>query len=204
MHSSRVGDLKAVLLASLYLGLTNSSICPPVFASCVLYSSNETMSWLMLPGKGETPLSLLTSPSLFIVARRSGSSWLYSTFTVILRPSVWVSSVMAPIASFALRGTQSELNTNPFCLETPRAPGTTRKTSELVSWKKTTHFLPAALHLSRSPLVWSSAWTSPWPWGLVWRVYGSVSLSARCASLLVRHGTFSCLMRVTCSFLASK
>ena len=167
MHSSLVGDLNAVLDASLYLGLTNSSICPPVFASWVLYSSSETMSWLMFPGNGEAPLSLLTSPSLLIVARRSGSSWLYSTFTVIFRPSVWVSSVMAPMASLALRGTQSELNTNPFCLDTPSAPGTTRKTSELVSWKKTTHFLPAALHLERSPLVWSSAWTSPWPWGLV-------------------------------------
>mmetsp|Transcript_10436 Transcript_10436/g.25544 ORF Transcript_10436/g.25544 Transcript_10436/m.25544 type:complete len:205 (+) Transcript_10436:819-1433(+) len=204
MHSSRVGDLNAVLVSSLYLGLTNSSICPPVLASCCLYSSRDTISWLMLPGKGELPASLFTSPFWLMVARSSGSSWLYSTFTVICRPSVWVSCVMAPIASLALRGTHSELNTKPLSLLTPSAPGTTRNTSELVSWKNTTHFLPAADHLLSSPLVCSSACTSPWPCGLVCSVYGSAASTARCALLSSRHGTFSCLMSVTWLFLAPK
>mmetsp|Transcript_18267 Transcript_18267/g.29176 ORF Transcript_18267/g.29176 Transcript_18267/m.29176 type:complete len:205 (-) Transcript_18267:720-1334(-) len=204
MHSRRVGDLNAVLVASAYLGLTNSSICPPVFASCVLYSSSDTMSWLMLPGNGDAPWSLLTSPSALMVARSRGSSWLYSTLTVILRPSTCVSSAMAPMASLALRGTHSELKTNPFSALTPSAPGTTRNTNELVSWKNTTHRLPAALHLDSRPEVCSSAWTSPWPWGLVCNLYGSVPATANRASLSVRHGTFSCLMRVTCERLAPK
>ena len=37
MHSRRVGDLKVVLLASLYLGLTNSGITPPLASSTDAY-----------------------------------------------------------------------------------------------------------------------------------------------------------------------
>mmetsp|Transcript_7195 Transcript_7195/g.30649 ORF Transcript_7195/g.30649 Transcript_7195/m.30649 type:complete len:245 (+) Transcript_7195:694-1428(+) len=204
MHSKRVGDLNLVFVSSAYLGLTNSSIEPPVFSSCALYSGSDTMSWLMFPGNGEPPFSSFTSPSGLIVARSKGSSWLYSTFTVILRPSRCASSAMAPMASFALRGTHSELNWKPFSLDTPRAPGTTRNTSELVSWKNTIHFFPAAAHFFRRPLVCSSACTSPWPCGLVCNAYASSFASAKCASLFVRQGTFSCLMSVTCSGDAPK
>lgn len=52
MHSRRVELLKAVLLESLYLGLTNSLIMPPVRASVSTYDWSLMTSWLMLPGKG--------------------------------------------------------------------------------------------------------------------------------------------------------
>ena len=63
------------------------------------------MSWLMFPGNGLSPVdSSFTSPSALIVARSKGSSWLYSTFTVIFRPSTCVRSpIKRTMASFALR-----------------------------------------------------------------------------------------------------
>lgn len=61
-----------------------------------------------IPGKGDQPEESLLSPSGLVVARKRGSSWLYSTFIVIFRPSMCVRQVIAPIASWAFLGTASE------------------------------------------------------------------------------------------------
>ena len=76
MHSNLVGDLNAVLELSLYFGLTNSSIAPPVFESCFSYGSNFTINWLMFPGYGEKPVAgSLTSPDPSLeLALNSGSN----------------------------------------------------------------------------------------------------------------------------------
>mmetsp|Transcript_19213 Transcript_19213/g.62570 ORF Transcript_19213/g.62570 Transcript_19213/m.62570 type:complete len:229 (+) Transcript_19213:1975-2661(+) len=206
MHSRRVLDLNLVLVASAYFGLTNSPIMPFVLASCAAYCGSASTSWLMLPGYGEKPVEgSFTSPSGETVARKSGSSWLYSTLTVISRPVLaFLRRVMAPIASFALRGTASEL-TSSFCFTlTPRVAGTTLKMSPFVSWKKTTCPYPASAQLFASPLRCSSECTSPWPCGFIWSTYGESFSSARRASLSDRHATFSCFMRCTCSCLSPK
>ena len=57
-----------------------------------------------LSAKAISPVAgSLTSPSLLMVARSSGSSWLYSTLIVRLAPSGRDRRVMAPIASLAWR-----------------------------------------------------------------------------------------------------
>ena len=72
------------------------------------------------PGKGDHPLSSLTSPSGLTVARSRGSSWLYSTLMVMLLPLRSLRRrVMPPMASPALRGTHSELTSYPFLALTP-------------------------------------------------------------------------------------
>jgi hypothetical protein len=66
------------------------------------------MSWLVLPGYGDSPPSAATSP-LPSPARSIGSSWLYSTLSVTTRPSWWASLQIAPTACFGCRGMQIEL-----------------------------------------------------------------------------------------------
>mmetsp|Transcript_13425 Transcript_13425/g.32806 ORF Transcript_13425/g.32806 Transcript_13425/m.32806 type:complete len:205 (+) Transcript_13425:1763-2377(+) len=197
MHSRRVDDLNAVLLASLYLGLTNSEMTPPVRASCCTYESSLTTSWLMLPGKGEKPVESLESPLGCVVARSSGSSWLYSTLMVSVLPSLCLRAAMAPMASLARRGTARLFMSYPWRALTPSAAVSARNTSALVSWKKHTHLSPSLCQRLARPEECSSACTSPWPWGLVCTAHLSAGSIARCASLSVRHATFSCLISVT-------
>ena len=44
MHSSRVGDLKAVRLLSAYFGLTNSGTTPPEASRVATYSASAKIS----------------------------------------------------------------------------------------------------------------------------------------------------------------
>ena len=50
MHSRRVGDLKVVLVLSVYFGVTNSGIVPPVFLSIASYGLSAKRIWLIEPG----------------------------------------------------------------------------------------------------------------------------------------------------------
>ena len=45
--------LKALLLASVYFGLTNSGMPPPVCLSFAAYGARAKSSWLIDPGQGE-------------------------------------------------------------------------------------------------------------------------------------------------------
>ena len=65
-----------------------------------------------------------TSPSGDTVARSSGSSWLYSTHSVISRPSAaCVSFAIPPMACFGRRGTAIELTARLRSTDTPRNAG---------------------------------------------------------------------------------
>ena len=92
--------------------------------------------------------------------------------------------------------------------ETPSAGSTELRKSEFVSWKKTTHFLPAASHFSVRPLERSSTCTSPWPCGLSSSALTPLPplsvLSASRASPSWSAGTFSCLTIVICPGAAPK
>mmetsp|Transcript_16550 Transcript_16550/g.56294 ORF Transcript_16550/g.56294 Transcript_16550/m.56294 type:complete len:200 (+) Transcript_16550:718-1317(+) len=199
MHSSLVGFLKAVRASSLYLGLTNSPMTPLVAARTSAYGARRKRSWLMLPGKGESPVaSSFTSPSGLMVERSSGSSWLYSTFTVMSRGGSApppVSLAMAPTACLALRGMASEFTSRPSSTLTPSMAGSVQNARPFVSWKKTTHSTPDSSHLAAVPVECMRACTSPWPWGLDSTSYGD--LAAMRASLSMSAATFSCFMSVT-------
>ena len=90
--------------------------------------------------------------------------------------------------------------------ETPSAGSTELRKSEFVSWKKTTHFLPAASHFSVRPLERSSTCTSPWPCGFISSPQTPLSsaLTASRASPSWSAGTFSCLTIVICPGAAPK
>ena len=45
--------MKALLLASVYFGLTNSGMPPPVCLSFAAYGARAKSSWLIEPGQGE-------------------------------------------------------------------------------------------------------------------------------------------------------
>lgn len=66
------------------------------------------------------------------------------------------------------------------------------------TWKKHTHCRPCCCHCCVSPLRCSSPCTSPCPCGFVCTAYASLGSKARCASLSIRQGTFSCLISTTC------
>mmetsp|Transcript_23078 Transcript_23078/g.46709 ORF Transcript_23078/g.46709 Transcript_23078/m.46709 type:complete len:353 (+) Transcript_23078:357-1415(+) len=135
MHSRRVGLLNARLVASAYLGFTNSLTIPPVASSTSTYRSMPNTRQLMFPGKGDVPVAgSATSPPLKLSDALSiGSSWLYSTLTVTLLPSSWSSLQMAPTASPGVRGTHTELRSSWWVWETPRTAGRARKMMPFVS-----------------------------------------------------------------------
>mmetsp|Transcript_5616 Transcript_5616/g.15698 ORF Transcript_5616/g.15698 Transcript_5616/m.15698 type:complete len:255 (+) Transcript_5616:805-1569(+) len=201
MHSRRVGFLKRLRSASAYLGFTNSGTTPCASPSHVaLYEARRKTRLFALPGNGEKPVvGSFTSPSSGeMVARSSGSSWLYSTLMVSSSPlASFTSLVMAPAASPAVRGTQMEFMSRSSERETPSAGRMELSTSALVSWKKKSHSTPAASQSLSSPCL-SSRWcTSPWPCGLVSTVYASAMASD--ALLSASAGTFSCFTMVSCS-----
>mmetsp|Transcript_1299 Transcript_1299/g.5181 ORF Transcript_1299/g.5181 Transcript_1299/m.5181 type:complete len:207 (+) Transcript_1299:924-1544(+) len=150
----------------------------------------------MFPGKGEKPVSSLTSPSGNPDALSIGSSWLYSTLMVSAEPSSRTRRVMAPTASLAVRGTAMLLKVYPSRMDTPIAATDTVKHRELVSWKKTMCERPSSAHLRARPVVSSIACTSPWPCGLVCTLKASSSSGAMCPSLSKMAATFSCLISV--------
>mmetsp|Transcript_55931 Transcript_55931/g.137080 ORF Transcript_55931/g.137080 Transcript_55931/m.137080 type:complete len:260 (-) Transcript_55931:644-1423(-) len=203
MHSRRVGLLKVVLVASAYLGFTNSDTMPLVLSRMSAYRLAPKTRQLMLPGKGEHPVAgSATSPPLYCsVERSSGSSWLYSTLTVYTRPSPCSSLQIAPTASPGVRGTHTELTSKLWVALTPRTAGSARKMIPFVSWKKTTHLTPASAHLRASPVWCISVCTSPCPCGFV-----SITppLHAKDAELSLRAGTLFCFIIVTCSLLRPK
>mmetsp|Transcript_11771 Transcript_11771/g.28521 ORF Transcript_11771/g.28521 Transcript_11771/m.28521 type:complete len:241 (-) Transcript_11771:668-1390(-) len=197
MHSRRVGDLKVVLVSSLYFGFTNSFMRPSVDLSTSENDDILNTRMLMLPGKGECPDASATSPPAYCsVERRRGSSWLYSTFTVTWRPSLWVSLQRPPTASPGVRGTHTLFTSMSFRLETPRTEGSARKMIPLVSWKNTTHFTPCACQASAVPVWCRSVCTSPCPWGLVAMVPSA--FAANLASESLSAGTRFCCMIVIC------
>ena len=92
---------------------------------------NFQISWLILPGKMDLPVSgSFTSPSGLMVALRRGSSWLYSTLHVMVLPSsLFTSFAIAPTACLAKRGTHTEFTSRSSSVLTPStaarvAPGT--------------------------------------------------------------------------------
>lgn len=72
-----------------------------------------------VPGNGERPLSSGTSPWGKPPLSSTGSSWLYSTLMVMAWPSLCDMRAMAPIASFAARGTARLFTSRPCCALTP-------------------------------------------------------------------------------------
>mmetsp|Transcript_7499 Transcript_7499/g.14836 ORF Transcript_7499/g.14836 Transcript_7499/m.14836 type:complete len:218 (-) Transcript_7499:626-1279(-) len=205
MHSSLVGFLNLVLASSAYLGLTNSPMTPLVLSRFTLYSASLKSSWLMFPGYGDQPVFLsFTSPALLTVARRRGSSWLYSTLMVMLSPEEEVRSHTAPTACLALRGMAREFMTRSSSMLTPKKAARVWKPRPLVSWKKTAYSKPMSSHFFGRPFECIREWTSPWPWGLLSIEKGSDSDWAIPPSLFMMAATFSCFMRVTSLTLMPK
>mmetsp|Transcript_23096 Transcript_23096/g.46329 ORF Transcript_23096/g.46329 Transcript_23096/m.46329 type:complete len:237 (-) Transcript_23096:637-1347(-) len=196
MHSRRVGFLKMVFSASLYLGLTNSGTMPFDFSRVAAYSGMEKMRMLRLPGYGEKPEASASSPA-YPAAFIRASSWLYSTLQVRVL-SLLSSLQMAPTASPGLRGTVMELTSNSSVTDTPKAAGAAWKTSPLVSWKNMRYLRPSEAHFLARPASWMSLCTSPWPWGLVCSEKALSFCATKAASLLAREGTFSCFTITTC------
>ena len=156
----------------------------------------------MLPGYGEKPVAgSAASPAGETVARSSGSSWLYSTLTVIARPGSSVDSrrTTAPISWPGARGTHIELASSASAVLTP-TNGARLGTiaGAFVSWKKKTCDRPSPSQRAASPELCSSACTSPWPCGFACSRYASSGSSASRASLSASAGTFCCLISVSC------
>mmetsp|Transcript_10845 Transcript_10845/g.27922 ORF Transcript_10845/g.27922 Transcript_10845/m.27922 type:complete len:211 (+) Transcript_10845:512-1144(+) len=162
------------------------------------------MSWFMLPTNGLSPSGPGESPSGYMPdPRSSASSWLYSTLFVKAAPSFDVSLTMAPISRLACRGPAIELTAYRCAAETPRAGTTARKTSALVSWKKTPHFvLYLASHSLATPFECIKKCTSPWPCGLV-RIDQSFP-AAKWPSLSMIDATLSCRITVSCALSSPK
>mmetsp|Transcript_25186 Transcript_25186/g.67523 ORF Transcript_25186/g.67523 Transcript_25186/m.67523 type:complete len:260 (-) Transcript_25186:540-1319(-) len=199
MHSSRVGFLNAVRLASSYFGLTNSGIAPPLPSRAALYGARARTKVLELAGKGEKPVASGASPAL-PEARSSASSWLYSTLiTSGAAPSGRSSLQMAPAASPATRGTVTLAIERPLRSHTPSVAGIALNASAFVSWKNTTYRRPSAAKRGSKPDACSSVCTSPWPCGLVCSRKGSSPSRAKRPSLSASDGTFDCVMKSTCS-----
>ena len=110
---------------------------------------NNCIRIFVFPGKMEFPLA--STSSFPIVAFIKGSSWLYSTLMVKDRPSLCLRLQIAPTASPGFLGIAKEFTSKFFVLLTlkwynklitPKRDGRALKHKALVSWKKTTHFLP--------------------------------------------------------------
>mmetsp|Transcript_98883 Transcript_98883/g.247966 ORF Transcript_98883/g.247966 Transcript_98883/m.247966 type:complete len:290 (+) Transcript_98883:495-1364(+) len=201
MHSNLVGDLNLVLPSSAHLGLTNSGTMPPVVSKQRAIVDSWNTKTLMLPGYGEKPLASGSSPPAG-VSFKSGSSWLYSTLMVKLRPPFVSCKVqMPPIASLGSLGTATEFMAKPFFWETPNTAQRLRKGSGLVSWNTSNQSRPSSAHFLGRPVWCSSAWTSPWPWGLVSTL---PPVEAMRASTSFNAGTNSCFMSVIWRWLKPK
>mmetsp|Transcript_7022 Transcript_7022/g.9965 ORF Transcript_7022/g.9965 Transcript_7022/m.9965 type:complete len:200 (-) Transcript_7022:475-1074(-) len=160
----------------------------------------------MLPGKGEWPVvGSFSSPMPAPCARSSGSSWLYSTLTVISSPlALCTSRAMAPMACFAARWMASELTSSESALLTPSMAGSVSSARALVSCRNTAQRKPRCSHEAAVPVLCISECTSPCPWGLASSRYLLSAASASLASLEIRAGTFPCRRSVIWSLRSPK